>query len=85
VKPYFVGHPGPSVLFACTVAVWIASEVRQALHRRPEASAADRGSLLVLRIWAAVAAVVAALAITHVPSAAIPVSGVAFGVGLALM
>jgi protein-S-isoprenylcysteine O-methyltransferase Ste14 len=73
------------VLFACTIAVWLALEVRQALRRRPEASSADRGSLLFLRIWAAVAAVVAALAITHVPSASIPESGVAFGVGLALM
>src|SRR5262249_15122189 len=85
VKPYFVGHPGPTVLFACTIAVWIVFEVRQALQRRPEASSADRGSLLILRIWTSVAIVMAGVAVARAPGATVPAGGVAFGVGLALM
>jgi protein-S-isoprenylcysteine O-methyltransferase Ste14 len=85
MKPYFVGHPVPTVLFVCTIAVWIALEVRQALQRRPEASSSDRGSLLLLRIWTTVAIVMAALAVARVPGAAVPAGVVAFGIGLALM
>jgi protein-S-isoprenylcysteine O-methyltransferase Ste14 len=85
VKPYFVGHPGPAALFACTIAVWMVLEVRQALQRRPEASSADRDSLLILRLLAIVAALLAALAVARAPGAGIPAGGVAFGIGLALM
>jgi protein-S-isoprenylcysteine O-methyltransferase Ste14 len=85
VKPYFVGHPGPTVLFACTIAVWILIEVRQALQRRPEASSADRGSLLIVWLWTTVALVVASVAVGRVPGAAASNGGALFGIGVALM
>jgi protein-S-isoprenylcysteine O-methyltransferase Ste14 len=84
MKLYFAGHTAPTVLFAFTIAVWMVLEVRQALKRRPEASSADRGSLLILRIWATVAFVLAALAL-RISSASVPDGTVSFGLGLAMM
>jgi protein-S-isoprenylcysteine O-methyltransferase Ste14 len=85
MKPYFAGHGLPTVLFALTVAVWIVIEVLQALKRRPEASSADRGSLLILRICAIVAFVLAGLGLARVPAASVADGNVLFGMGLAVM
>jgi protein-S-isoprenylcysteine O-methyltransferase Ste14 len=45
----FASQPLIAALFACTLLVWIASEAVQALRNRPNASAGDRYSLLLLR------------------------------------
>src|SRR5437870_13660390 len=84
MKPYFAAHPVAMALFVGTLAVWVAIEVPRALNRRPEANQADRGSLLLVRLCGAVAAVTAALAVARFPAAAIPEGAVAFGIGLAV-
>ncbi len=85
MKPYFVGHAVPTVLFALAVGVWIVIEVPRALKRRPEASSADRGSLLILRLWVIVAIVLAGFAVANVPAASVPDGNMLFGMGLAVM
>jgi len=72
------------VLFACTIAVWLFLEVPQALKRRPEASSGDRGSLLIVRISATVAIVLAGFAL-RIPTASVPDGTVLFGLGLVMM
>jgi protein-S-isoprenylcysteine O-methyltransferase Ste14 len=84
MHPYFASHSVAAVLFAGTVAVWAATEVPRALRRRPSATEADRGSLLIVRLGAAAAVLVAALAVARVPAAAMRQPGVAFAAGLVL-
>jgi protein-S-isoprenylcysteine O-methyltransferase Ste14 len=62
VRSAFAGGGFGSALYAITFAVWLAIELRQALHRRAEATNTDRGSLNVVRLLAAAGAVIAALA-----------------------
>jgi protein-S-isoprenylcysteine O-methyltransferase Ste14 len=85
VRPYFVAYTTTTVLFVCTAAVWAFMEIPQALKRRPNATSADRGSLLIIRVCAVVAIVIAGFAVARVPRAAIPDRAIAFGIGLALM
>jgi protein-S-isoprenylcysteine O-methyltransferase Ste14 len=85
MKPYFAGHPVATVLFTGTIVVWMAIEVRQALQRRPDASSADRGSLLIVRFWAIVGILLAGWAIARVPRASVPRGNVTFGIGLVLL
>ena len=79
-------HP-PAVVRALllgTAAVWVILELRQSLHRRPEAAHHDGGSRPVLRVCI-VAGVLAGVAARHgVPGATISPAGVWAWVGLAL-
>jgi protein-S-isoprenylcysteine O-methyltransferase Ste14 len=84
----FVGHPAATALFAGTVGVWAGSEhlqaLRQALRRRAEATGADRGSLVVVRLCGAAGVVPAALALTA-PAPAVPDHAVVVGIGLGVV
>jgi protein-S-isoprenylcysteine O-methyltransferase Ste14 len=85
MRPFVSGHPVQAALFGCTLAVWMVVEVRQALRRRPCASSAERGSLLVLRIFATIGILLAALAGARVPEAGISHEDVAFAASLSIM
>jgi protein-S-isoprenylcysteine O-methyltransferase Ste14 len=85
MRPYFASQSPALVLFACTLLVWAIFEVRQALRRRPGASSMDRGSLLVLRAFAAAGILVAALAAAKLPAASVSGSPLLFTVGIGLM
>jgi protein-S-isoprenylcysteine O-methyltransferase Ste14 len=84
MKPYFAAHTIQTLIFACTILAWFIFEARQALKRRSEASSADRGSLLILRIWIFVAVLAANLA-AGFPAASLPDGDVWFGIGIVLM
>src|SRR5690348_8125841 len=84
MRPYFAGHPAATVLFACTIVVWLMLEIPQALKRRPEASSADRGSLLIVRVSMTVAFALAGLAL-RIPTASVGDGTVSFGLGLVMM
>jgi protein-S-isoprenylcysteine O-methyltransferase Ste14 len=75
-------------LFACTLGVWVVSEnlqaLRQALRRRAEATSADRGSLVVVRLCAAAGVVLAALAL-QVTATASTYHAVVFGISLCVV
>jgi protein-S-isoprenylcysteine O-methyltransferase Ste14 len=85
MRPYFAGHPLIGVLFAGSVVVWIAFELRQALKRRPEASSADRGTLMSLRVSIATGLVAAGLAAARASGASLPGGVLLFAVGLVLL
>jgi protein-S-isoprenylcysteine O-methyltransferase Ste14 len=72
-------------LFDGTLAVWAATEVRQAFKRRTEATTRDRGSRLVIVLCAFGAFVLAGLARDNVTAAAFPSDAVTFGIGLAIV
>jgi len=82
---YFVGHSIAMALFDGTVAIWAATEVRQALKRRTEATTRDHTSRLVIVICAAVSFALAALARSRVTAAGFPNGAVTFGIGLAVV
>jgi protein-S-isoprenylcysteine O-methyltransferase Ste14 len=84
MRPSFAGRPETAVVFFITLAVWAILETRQALHGRGEATSMDRGSLLVVRIFAAAGVLLAALAAARVKAAAFPYSPLAFGLSLGL-
>jgi protein-S-isoprenylcysteine O-methyltransferase Ste14 len=63
------------------VGVWVIIEVRQALNRRAGATSADRGSLLVLRLLAALGSILATLA-HRVAAASFPSSTALLGISL---
>lgn len=85
MRPYFATQSIPTLLFAGSMLVWLAFEVRQALVRRADATSADRGSLLVIRVVVGVAIISAAFATARVPGAAIPLPALALAIGLVLM
>jgi len=84
VKPFFLAHTLATVLFFSTLAVWLAVESRQAIHRRAEATNKDRGSAIILRLCGAAGAVLAAVAL-NVRSTAFSYGPAAFAAGLSLM
>jgi protein-S-isoprenylcysteine O-methyltransferase Ste14 len=75
MRPPFGGHPVALALFVGTAAVWIGLELRQALRRRADATSADRGSLVVVRLCLAAGAVLAAVAL-RVTATAFPTTAV---------
>jgi protein-S-isoprenylcysteine O-methyltransferase Ste14 len=84
VKPAFAADPAVSALFAATIVVWLALELRQALRRRPGATNRDQGSLNFVRICAVAGALLAATAI-HVNATSYPESPPVIGLSLVLM
>ena len=84
MKPAFAAFPAGgalSALFALSAIVWLASEVMQALRRRPTAANADRWSLFVVRVCMLCGVLAAEFAL-RVPAAALPASTVLFGLSL---
>jgi protein-S-isoprenylcysteine O-methyltransferase Ste14 len=84
MMPFFLESHVDMALFFSTLAIWFAVESRQYIHRRVEATNKDRGSAIVLRLCAAVGAVLAALGL-NVRFSAFSYGPLAFGVGLGLM
>ncbi len=83
------GHRIATVLFVCAIAGWALLETVQGLRRRrttaPAGRRADRASLLVVFVCAIAAVLLARLAVTRVPQAAVPGGILTFGVGLVVM
>jgi protein-S-isoprenylcysteine O-methyltransferase Ste14 len=73
------------VLLSITAVVWVAAEVRQALRRRPEATAADHGSRAAIRACVFVAVAGTVVARRDAPSATIDGQAPAAALGLALV
>jgi protein-S-isoprenylcysteine O-methyltransferase Ste14 len=73
-----------SALFALSAAVWLATEVMQALRARPTAANSDRSSLLVVRVCMVCGVFVAEFALRF-PAAALPASPVLFGLSLSVL
>jgi protein-S-isoprenylcysteine O-methyltransferase Ste14 len=84
MRPAFTGHPVASTILFLTLAVWTIIEVRQAMHRRTDATSRDRGSLMVVRLFALAGVLLAALAVKVTP-ASIPFSPIMFGLSLAVV
>jgi hypothetical protein len=84
MRPDFAGHPVAIVLFFCTLGVWTVIEIRQALNRRAEATNADRGSLVIVRLCSAAGVLLAALA-GRVTAAAFPSNAVILGISLTVV
>ena len=82
---FFIDHPIAMVLFDGTLAVWAATEFRQALRRRPEATTRDYGSRFVIVLFAAGGFLLAALARSKVTTVAFPSDAITFGIGLAII
>lgn len=85
MKPYFVGHTIPTLLFVCTMVAWAAIEIPQAFKRRPEATSADRGSVMIVRLCAVAAIVVAGLVVTRVPAASVAEGVATFAIAVGVM
>ena len=85
MRPSFAGHPVASVLFFCTLAVWAVIEIRQAFHRRGEATNTDRGSLVIVRLCAVAGVLLAQLAVARVTATAFPSSAVILGISLCVV
>jgi len=77
----FTGHPIATFLLAITLVLWFLIEAAQALRRREDATPADRGSLMVLRLAAAVGILLAALGL-RIHAAAYPYSPVLMTISL---
>jgi protein-S-isoprenylcysteine O-methyltransferase Ste14 len=73
-----------SAVFVSSLVVWLATEVAQALRRRPTAANSDRFSLLLLRVCMVCGVVAAELAL-RLRAAALPDSAVLFGLSLAVL
>jgi protein-S-isoprenylcysteine O-methyltransferase Ste14 len=69
-------------LLPCTIAVWLALELRQAFNRRREARRVDQGSLILLRVAAAAGFIAAAAVAKAMPAAALHPADVAAWAGL---
>jgi protein-S-isoprenylcysteine O-methyltransferase Ste14 len=82
LTPYFVGRPLAAIFFFGGLALWIVIEFRQAANRRADATRADRGSGLVIRLCALLGFVLGAQAADRLRSAAIPAGAVTLGIGL---
>jgi protein-S-isoprenylcysteine O-methyltransferase Ste14 len=65
--------------------VWLTLELRQALRRRPGASSSDRSSLLMLRVWIAIAILLASFAVGRASAVSVAEGAPLFGAGLASM
>ncbi|HXC77401.1 MAG TPA: isoprenylcysteine carboxylmethyltransferase family protein [Candidatus Acidoferrum sp.] len=84
MRPAFTGHPGASAILFLTLAIWTVIEVRQAMNRRAEATNKDRGSLMVVRLFAFAGVLLAALAV-KMTATSVQYSPVMFGVSLAVV
>jgi hypothetical protein len=73
-----------TVPFLCTLAFWTVIEIRQALNRRADATNADRGSLVLVRLCAAAGVLLAAFA-HRVTAAAFPSNAVSLGISLTVV
>lgn len=82
MQPYFVGESVARALFGGTLVIWIVSEARQVVKRRPEATAMDRGSRLVVVACWVIGALLASLAHSRVPAADFPANALVFILGL---
>jgi protein-S-isoprenylcysteine O-methyltransferase Ste14 len=60
VRPAFASNSIAATIFAITLLVWTAIEVRQGLQRRAGATNTDRGSLMAVRVAAIAGALLAA-------------------------
>ncbi|MBV9280554.1 MAG: isoprenylcysteine carboxylmethyltransferase family protein [Chloroflexi bacterium] len=85
MTPFFDGHPIATALFGGTLALWLATEARQAVKHRAEATDMDRGSRLVLVPCWMGAFLLASLARSKVTAAAFPGDAVTFGIGLTIV
>ena len=85
MKPFFAGHTVAMTLFFFSLGAWTVIEIRQALNRRAEATPLDRGSLVIVRLCAAVGIILAGLAVAKVTVTAFPYSPVIFGLGLGVI
>jgi protein-S-isoprenylcysteine O-methyltransferase Ste14 len=85
MKPFFAGHTVAMALFFFSLGAWTVIEIRQALNRRAEATNVDRGSLVIVRLCAAVGIILAGLAVAKVTVTAFPYSPVIFGLGLGVI
>src|SRR5438034_3488156 len=85
MRPSFAGHPVASVLFFCTLAVWTVIEIRQAFHRRGEATNTDRGSLVIVRLCAVAGILLAQFAVAKVTATAFPSGAVILGISLCIV
>ena len=85
VRPVHLLAAAPPVarwLLVGTVAVWVVMELRQSTHRRPEATAVDRGGQLYIRL-AGLVGVIGAVAVARATSrAAIPAVAAWAGLGV---
>jgi protein-S-isoprenylcysteine O-methyltransferase Ste14 len=72
-------------LLPLTGVTWVIFEARQALHRRPEATSADRGSRIAIRLSMMIAALGAVLAKKSFPSATMGTEALADVIGLLLL
>jgi protein-S-isoprenylcysteine O-methyltransferase Ste14 len=63
MRPAFAGHPFAELLLFLSLGVWLVIEAPRALNRRPDATIADRGSLMALRLWTAGGILLAFLAL----------------------
>lgn len=59
MRPAFTGSSITTTIFAVTVLVWVAIELRQALQRRAGATNTDQGSLMAVRVAAIAGALLA--------------------------
>jgi protein-S-isoprenylcysteine O-methyltransferase Ste14 len=84
MRPAFTGHPVASAILFLTLAIWTVIEFRQAMNHRADATSKDRGSLMVVRVFALAGVLLAALAV-KVTAASIQYSPVMFGVSLAVV
>lgn len=84
MRPAFTSDPTLQLVVTSTIAVWIASEILQALRRRPNAKTFDRFSLLIVRLCITLGALLAAFAL-RVRAATITDSPTLLGIGLLLM
>src|SRR5262245_35458188 len=84
MRPAFAAGGLPTILFAVSAAIWMVTELAQALRRRPNAADSDRFSMLVLRVCITCGVLLAVFAL-RVPAAAFPYTSVLFSLSLALL
>jgi len=77
VQPFGAIPPPARWLLVATAVIWLAAEVRQSTHRRPEGVTAAKGSAMYVRGFTVVGVVGAIVVARNVPSTATP-SGVAW-------
>jgi protein-S-isoprenylcysteine O-methyltransferase Ste14 len=81
MKPAFAAGGMLATVFGVSMVVWLATEVAQALRRRPTAANSDRFSLLLLRVCMLCGVLVAVFAL-RLPAAALPDSAGLLGLSL---
>jgi protein-S-isoprenylcysteine O-methyltransferase Ste14 len=84
MRPFFGGQPIFTVLFTCTVLLWIATEALQGLRRRTNATNTDRYSLMVVRVCVT-AGVFLAVPTQRVAATQFPYTPLIFALSLVLL